>query len=58
VAVKAMIEVLEKCFPHQMSNGWKSRLKGLIPSYGESLRDNPALLKRVRERNLTILNLQ
>jgi malate dehydrogenase (quinone) len=56
--VKAMIEVLEKCFSKQMAGEWKSRLKEMIPSYGESLRNNPELIKRVRERNLTILNLR
>jgi malate dehydrogenase (quinone) len=58
VAVKAMIEVLEKCFPQKMAGEWKIRLKEMIPSYGESLRNNPDLLKRIRERNLTLLNLR
>src|SRR5690606_29100490 len=36
VAVQAMIEVLERCFADRMQGEWKSRLQGMIPSYGQN----------------------
>lgn len=41
-AVHVMLEVFEKCFPEQMFE-WKEKLQEMIPSYGVSLVDNPAL---------------
>lgn len=57
VSVHAMLEVLEKCFATRMDAGWKTQIKTLIPSYGESLIDNPDLLKRVRKHTLETLQL-
>jgi malate dehydrogenase (quinone) len=58
VTVPAMLQVLGKCFPTQMaSEGWKAKLKAMIPSYGESLADNPELLKQVRQYTLSTLGL-
>lgn len=57
-AAHAMIDVIKRCFPERMEgNEWPQRLKTMIPSYGESLIEDGALLKRVRERNLRILKL-
>ncbi|WP_221799327.1 malate dehydrogenase (quinone) [Oceanobacter mangrovi] len=58
VAVFAMLEVLEKCFADKMSGGWKQAIKTFIPSYGESLIDDAALLKQVREHTLSTLRLK
>jgi malate dehydrogenase (quinone) len=58
VSVKAMLDVLERCFGSRMqSQAWQDTLKSLIPSYGESLIDDAALLARVRRDTLTTLNL-
>ncbi|SDK09904.1 malate dehydrogenase (quinone) [Methylophilus rhizosphaerae] len=58
VSVKAMLDVLQRCFAARMqSASWQERLKALIPSYGESLIDDAALLARVRRETLTTLNL-
>ena len=58
-AVQAMIDVLERCFKERMhSPQWQSRMKELIPSYGQSLVDDAELLKRVRERTLSTLELR
>jgi malate dehydrogenase (quinone) len=58
VSVKAMIDVLERCFAQQMqSKAWQEKVKALVPSYGESLVDNAALLKQVRQRTHTTLKL-
>ncbi|MAS24452.1 MAG: malate dehydrogenase (quinone) [Oceanospirillaceae bacterium] len=58
VAAKAMLEVLERCFPEQMKNGWAATLKEIIPSYGEDLTKNEELLLSIRERTLSTLNLK
>ena len=57
-AVQAMIDVLERCFSERMgSPQWQSRMKELVPSYGQSLVDDAELLKQVRERTLSTLAL-
>lgn len=58
VSVKAMLEVLQRCFANRMqSKQWQETLKAMIPSFGESLIDDTALLNRVRRDTLTTLNL-
>lgn len=58
-AVQAMIDVLERCFPERMASAqWQSRMKELVPSYGQSLVEDAELLKKVRERTLSTLNLR
>ncbi|WP_189388080.1 malate dehydrogenase (quinone) [Bacterioplanes sanyensis] len=57
VAVKAMLEVLERCFPEQLQNGWGERLREMIPSYGQSLVDDAELLNGIRQRTLQTLQL-
>ena len=58
VSVKAMIDVLERCFSTQLSStDWQQKIKTLVPSYGESLIDDAKLLKQVRTRTLNTLNL-
>jgi len=37
---------------------WQARMKDLVPSYGQSLIDDAALLKTVRDRTLSTLNLR
>lgn len=57
-AANAMIDVLERCFPEQMkTEQWQERMKELVPSYGQSLVDNEALLTEVRARTLETLKL-
>jgi len=58
VAAKAMIEVLERCFPEQMKNAWGAKLKEIIPSYGEDLKTNAELLHSIRARTLSTLKLK
>jgi len=57
-AVHAMVDVIEKCFQDRLDNGWKEKLKTMIPSYGESLVDDADLLNEVRSRTLSTLNLK
>ena len=59
VSVQAMINVLESCFKTQLDTPeWQQKLKALVPSYGQSLVENASLLKQVREKTLTLLNLR
>lgn len=58
VAVQAMINVIERCFSTQLkSSAWQQKMKTLVPSYGKSLIDDASLLKQVRQRTLTTLDL-
>jgi malate dehydrogenase (quinone) len=53
------IEVLERCFANELkAEGWSSRLKQMIPSYGESLIDDAALWRRMRADTAALLRLQ
>lgn len=58
-AVQAMVEVIERCFKSRVKSAeWQRKLKQMIPSYGESLDENEALLHAVRERTLATLGLE
>nr|CAA6830528.1 MAG: Malate:quinone oxidoreductase (EC [uncultured Thiotrichaceae bacterium] len=62
VAVPAMIELLEECFPDKMVEGgeWKVKLATLIESQGHAkgkLSRDADLLKRIRQGNLDTLKL-
>jgi len=57
-AVTIMLGLLHKCFKGNMeSQEWKSKLKQMIPSYGEALNKNPELCKSIRGRSKEILKL-
>jgi malate dehydrogenase (quinone) len=57
-AAQAMIQIIERCFPVQIQTAeWQQKMKEMIPSYGQSLIDNAALLKEIRARNLATLGL-
>ncbi|HEY0841800.1 malate dehydrogenase (quinone) [Methylotenera sp.] len=59
VSVQAMINVIERCFSEKIkTEQWHSRIKALIPSYGESLIDDSQLLAQVRNRTLQVLDLR
>ncbi|MCX7628568.1 MAG: malate dehydrogenase (quinone) [Methylophilaceae bacterium] len=58
VSAQAMIEVIERCFRRRLQqDGWQTRLKALVPSYGESLIERAYLLERIRPRTLEALGL-
>jgi malate dehydrogenase (quinone) len=57
-AVWIMLEVIKRCFPDKVaSGGWADGLKKMIPSYGQSLIENPALAERVRAETAAVLNI-
>lgn len=57
-AVWIMLEVIKRCFPDRLrSGGWTEGLKKMIPSYGQSLIDDPALTQRLRAETAAVLNI-
>jgi malate dehydrogenase (quinone) len=57
-AVSIMVDVLKKCFITDFqSDKWQEKLKEMIPSYGQSLNENPELLKKIRANTNKILKL-
>jgi malate dehydrogenase (quinone) len=57
-AVSIMLQVIERCFDKELAGGGRTRLKEMIPSYGESLIDDPALCDRVRAETAAVLGLE
>ncbi len=55
-AVHVMLEVLQKCFPEHM-NEWEPKIKEMIPSYGESLVENPELFQQIHSTTAEALGL-
>ncbi|WNB90921.1 malate:quinone oxidoreductase [Bacillus sp. NEB1478] len=55
-AVHVMLEILQKCFPQHMAE-WEPKIKEMIPSYGVSLMDNPALLNKIHTSTAETLGL-
>lgn len=59
VSVQAMLDVIGRCFKSRMESAdWQRKLKKMIPSYGESLDENQALLDFVRKKTLSTLGLE
>lgn len=57
-SVQTMMEVIQRCFGTRLAcDDWQRKLKEMIPSYGEQLDENEALLHAVRERTLRTLGL-
>lgn len=55
-AVHVMIDVIKKCFPGELKS-WEPKIKEMIPSYGQKLMDNPALLQEVHTSTAQVLGL-
>jgi malate dehydrogenase (quinone) len=57
-AVSIMLSLLKRCFPEKVnSESWQTKIKQMIPSYGESLGENAQLLEEVRNYTHEILGL-
>lgn len=57
-AVSAMLSIVERCFADRLEeDGWKQKLTEMVPSYGHNLTENTDLLLKVRERTLSVLEL-
>ncbi|WHY69864.1 malate:quinone oxidoreductase [Neobacillus sp. SuZ13] len=55
-AVHVMLEVIKKCFPQHIKE-WEAKIKEMIPSYGKSLMENPALLHEIHTSTEQTLGL-
>jgi len=57
-AVSIMVGLIQRCFPeHAAQPEWQERWRRMIPSFGQSLNDNPALLAAVRAHTHAVLGL-
>lgn len=57
-AVWIMLQVIERCFAEKLKAGeWSARLKEIIPSYGQSLAENPALCRQIRAETASVLHI-
>ena len=52
-----MLEVIERAFGAHATT-WRAKLVDIIPSYGQSLADNPKLCSRVRGESAAVLHLR
>ncbi len=57
-AVWIMVHMLENCFHEQLVGHWVPKLKEMIPSYGQDLKTDAALVERVRKDTAEVLGLQ
>lgn len=55
-AVSVMLEVIQRCFPKHLPE-WEPKIKQMIPSYGISLRNDPALIRTIHESTERTLGL-
>ncbi|MDX5346247.1 MAG: malate:quinone oxidoreductase [Hymenobacteraceae bacterium] len=57
-AVSIMLNLIEICFKDKIKTPeWQAKLKEMIPSYGQSLAENPELLLEVRNWTSKVLGL-
>ena len=56
-AVWIMVHMLENCFHEQLVGHWVPKLKEMIPSYGQDLKTDAALVERVRKDTAEVLGL-
>jgi malate dehydrogenase (quinone) len=57
-AVSIMLDLLKRCYPEQVKTAaWQTKLKEMVPSYGQSLSKNPDLGKQIRKHTSEVLNL-
>jgi malate dehydrogenase (quinone) len=53
-----MVHMLENCFHEQLVGHWAPKLKEMIPSYGQDLKTDAALVERVRRETAEVLGLR
>ena len=56
--VSIMMTLMKQCFPDKFaSESWQAKIKEMVPSFGQSLANDGALVEQVRERTARILEL-
>jgi len=57
-AVSIMVSLIQRCFPAQAAGPeWQAKWRRMIPSFGQSLNDNSALLAKIRSFTHEVLGL-
>ena len=57
-AVGIMVDLISRCFTNQVKTPeWQSKMKTMIPSYGQTLNDKPELLAELRKHTSEVLKL-
>ncbi len=57
-AVSIMLDLIKRCFPDRVSSAdWQTKLKQMIPSYGQVLANNPELGQQLRRQTSEVLGL-
>jgi malate dehydrogenase (quinone) len=57
-AVSIMVDLVGRCFKDQLDTPeWQEKIKKMIPSYGQTLNDNPVLSDEIRAHTATVLKL-
>jgi malate dehydrogenase (quinone) len=57
-AVAIMLDVIKRVFSAKLTDGgWEEKLVRMIPSFGQSLIDNPALCQQVRDESADALQI-
>lgn len=57
-AVAIMLQVIERGFSEQLKSAqWHDKMLEMIPSFGQSLIENPGLCRRVRDESAAALNI-
>lgn len=58
-AVAIMLDLLGRCFPQQLGTAaWQAKLRQMIPSYGQALGQDAALVAQVRAHTSAVLGLE
>ncbi|UPL50353.1 malate:quinone oxidoreductase [Hymenobacter sublimis] len=58
-AVSIMLGLVQRCFPAKAQTPeWQAKLRQMIPSFGQSLNDNPALVQEIRAHTSAVLGLK
>jgi malate dehydrogenase (quinone) len=56
-SVWIMLELIKKCFASRLNDQWLPKLKEMIPSFGESLKEDTDLCGRIRSETAAVLGL-
>jgi malate dehydrogenase (quinone) len=57
-SVAIVLELLARCFPQRLSGeAWQTKLRQMIPTFGQSLPGDPALCRRIRSETSEVLGL-
>ena len=56
--VSIMVDLIGRCFKDEIETPeWQEKLKVMIPSFGQTLNDNPTLLAEIRKDTASVLKL-